>query len=90
MARIERICRILRDLGIFFLGVAAIIAAIDYFFIHPDPMRDMQRSVNKSFIEAMEGRLRQADTSKRGDKGSDAPPFQISPGQAVDKSVPSK
>jgi hypothetical protein len=81
MARLERICRILRDLGMFFLGVAAIIAAIDYFFIHPDPMRDSQHSVNKSMIEAMEGRLKQPDTSKRSDNRSDAPPFKISPGQ---------
>ena len=54
MARLESLCRVLRDLGIFLLGIAAITLTIDYLFIHPDPMRDMQRVVNKSFAEGLE------------------------------------
>jgi len=73
MARLECICRILRDLGIFLLGVAAITVAIDYFFIHPDPMREMQRAVNKSFTEGLEESLRQSDTHSHNDNNSKAP-----------------
>jgi hypothetical protein len=79
MSRLERICRILRDLGIFFLGVAAIIAAVDYFFIHPDPMRDIQRTMNKSFIDALEGRHKHPDTSSHNDNGFDAPKVENVP-----------
>jgi hypothetical protein len=64
MARLESICRILRDLGIFLLGVAAIALTIDYLFIHPDPMREMQRAVNKSFAESLGKNLNQSDNPR--------------------------
>jgi hypothetical protein len=81
MARLEAICRVLRDVGIFLLGVAAITVAVDYVFIHPDPTRDMQRAMIRSFTEAMEERVKQPDASRHGDSGSETPPVQTRSGQ---------
>ena len=54
MARFESICRALRDLGIFLLGAAALLAAVDYFYLHPDPTREMQKAMYKSFAEGFQ------------------------------------
>jgi hypothetical protein len=73
MARWERICRILRDLGIFLMGVAAIAVAADYLF-HPDPMRDMQRAMTKSFVEGLERPHKQSDAGTHSDNRSKLAP----------------
>jgi hypothetical protein len=53
MARLESICRVLRDLGIFCAGVAAIVVAVDYLFIHPNPQRAMERAMYQSITEEL-------------------------------------
>ncbi len=73
MARLESICRVLRDLGIFLLGVAAISVAIDYLFIRPDPMRDMQKVITKSFTDDLEKSLKQTNTSSRDNSDNEIP-----------------
>jgi len=73
MTRLERIGRVLRDLGIFLLGIAAFTVAIDYLFIRSDPLRDMQRAMTKSFVDGMEKRLNQRDSNSQSDSGSKAP-----------------
>ena len=70
MDRFERLCKILRDLGIFFLGVAGLIAAIDYFFIHPDPMREAQREIAKSMGKNFSDAMRQVHDEKSEPVGS--------------------
>jgi hypothetical protein len=67
MARFESICRVLRDLGIFLMGVAAITVAVDYLFIHPDPMRDFQRGMNGAFMESLQKQIH--ETSQHNDTG---------------------
>jgi hypothetical protein len=54
MTRLERNCRVLRDVGVFLFGVAAIAVAIDYLFIRPDTMRELQKVFNRSFSEDLE------------------------------------
>ena len=54
MNRLESVCRVLRDLGIFFLGVSVITVAIDYLFIHPNPLREMEQMITKSYIEELQ------------------------------------
>ena len=61
MSRFESLCRSLRDLGIFFLGIAAIIAAVDYFFIHPDPMRSMKKEMSEMTLEHYKQGMMQRD-----------------------------
>ena len=44
MTRIESVCRMLRDVGIFLLGVAAVTMTVHYLFIRVDPVADMQKA----------------------------------------------
>jgi hypothetical protein len=81
MTQLESVCRVLRDLGIFLMGIATIIVAIDYLFIRPDPVRDMQRVLYRSFTEDLEKRLKQPNISKHSENGSEAPPFETRSGQ---------
>lgn len=59
MARIETICRILRDVGIFMLGIAAVSMTAHYFFIRSDPQAEMQRAIYRSFTQGFEKTLAQ-------------------------------
>jgi hypothetical protein len=58
MNRITIISGIFRDFGIFFLGVASICVAVDYIFLHPDPMRQIQTEMQKSFMQTFQQSLR--------------------------------
>jgi hypothetical protein len=44
-------CRALRDLGIFLLGIAALLAVLDYFYFHPDPTREMSKAIYKMYAD---------------------------------------
>lgn len=51
MTRIESICRMLRDVGIFMLGIAAVTVTVYYVFIHTDPMTEFQRAMLKGVTQ---------------------------------------
>ena len=44
----------LRDIGIFMLGIAAVTVTVYYVFIHTDPMADNQRAIVKSMTQNVE------------------------------------
>ncbi len=54
MTRIESVCRMLRDVGIFMLGIAAVTMAVHYLFIRVDPVTDMQKAIFKSMAKSFE------------------------------------
>jgi hypothetical protein len=57
MTRIESVCRMLRDVGIFMLGVAAVTMAVHYLFIRVDPVSDMQKAMFKNITKSFEKQL---------------------------------
>lgn len=57
MTRIESVCRMLRDVGIFLLGVAAVTMTVHYLFIRVDPVADMQKAMFKNFTQSFEKQL---------------------------------
>ena len=61
MAKLESVCRVLRDLGVFCLGVAAIMMAIDYLFIHPNPQCAMEKVMTQYYIDGLEKSLKHPD-----------------------------
>ncbi len=44
----------LRDVGIFMLGIAAVTMAVHYLFIRVDPVTDMQKAIFKSMAKSFE------------------------------------
>ncbi len=57
MTRIESVCRMLRDVGIFLLGVAAVTMTVHYLFVRVDPVADMQKAMFKHFTEGFKKQL---------------------------------
>jgi hypothetical protein len=57
MTRIETICRILRDVGIFMLGIAAVAVTVHYVFVRTDPKTEMQNAVYKSMTQEFQKNL---------------------------------
>ena len=54
MTRIESVCRMLRDVGIFMLGVAAVTVTVHHLFIRVDPVADMQKAMFKNMAKSFE------------------------------------
>jgi hypothetical protein len=59
MKRFEITCRALRDLGIFLLGAAAIMVAVDYLFVHPNPERDLQKAMYQAIAQGIQSDAKQ-------------------------------
>ncbi len=59
MIKFESLCRALRDLGIFLLGVAAIAMTVHYLFIRTDFQTEMQKITEKHFLDGMKSSLAQ-------------------------------
>ena len=49
----------LRDVGIFMLGIAAFTMTIHYVFSRADPQMELQNAVNKSFTQSFPRNLAQ-------------------------------
>lgn len=47
----------LRDVGIFMLGVAAVTMTIHYLFFRVDPVADMQKAMYKNITKSFEKQL---------------------------------
>lgn len=60
MIRTETICRMLRDVGIFMLGIAAVTVTVHYLFIRTDPMAEYQNAIVKSFTQGIQKNLAQS------------------------------
>ena len=60
MTRTETICRMLRDVGIFMLGIAAVTVTVHYLFIRTDPMGEYQNAIFKSFTQDIQKNLAQS------------------------------
>jgi hypothetical protein len=56
------LCRALRDLGIFFAGIALLLAVLDYFYFNPDPARAMQRAMYKNMADAFANQPKEIST----------------------------
>ena len=64
MTKIDTICRRLRDIGIFLLGVAAVCMTAHYIHLrHFSPEARMKRSIEELFAQAFEKPL--AEQSKK-------------------------
>jgi hypothetical protein len=64
MTKIDTICRRLRDVGIFLLGVAAVCMTAHYLHLrHFSPEARMKRSIEESFAQVFEKPL--AEQPKR-------------------------
>jgi hypothetical protein len=50
----------LRDLGIFMLGIAAVTATVHYLFIRNDPMAEYQNAIVKNFTQDIQKNLAQS------------------------------
>lgn len=50
----------LRDVGIFMLGIAAVVMTIHYLFIRSDPQTDMQNAVYKNMTQQFQRNLAQS------------------------------
>jgi len=53
MNQAEQISRILRDIGVFLLGLAAIIFVIHFAFFRKDPEAEMRKAAMESFSQAL-------------------------------------
>lgn len=45
--------RKLHDLGVFLIGLAAIITCVYFVFLREDPYRDMKKAMTQSFVDGM-------------------------------------
>jgi len=50
----------LRDVGIFMLGIAAVTVTVHYLFIRTDPMGEYQNAIFKSFTQDIQKNLAQS------------------------------
>ena len=58
MRQIEKVCRMMRDVGVFLLGIAAVTLTVHHlFFRTPTPQEEMQRVVQQHFIQGFEQSL---------------------------------
>jgi len=58
MRQIEKVCRMMRDVGVFLLGIAAVTLAVHHlFFRTPTSQEEMQRVVQRHFIQGFEQSL---------------------------------
>lgn len=55
MTKIDIICARLRDLGVFFIGVAALVSSVYFIYerIH-SPMHDMEKAMQRAFTQSFE------------------------------------
>ena len=55
MAKIDTICRRLRDIGIFLIGVAAVVSCAYWIYeCSNSPEREMQRAMQKAFSQGID------------------------------------
>ena len=65
MIRYERICRMLRDIGIFMFGIASLCASLQYCFVHLRAEREMQQAMER-FLRRDVGDSRENKEESRG------------------------
>jgi len=53
MNQIESISRVLRDIGIFLIGLAAIIFVVHFVFIRKDPQAEMMKVMQENMTRAL-------------------------------------